>query len=181
MPVGDPAATRQLPFGSCCQRWRASWWPLRKQVKSVRSISGNDVSICSSGRDAYTSFYCSCLIGWGRQERRMRAVRVAGSSTLSGWVYTALCLAWRSASSLNGKQLWPGSHTIGIDFDIVGITAASCSSMTDILTELVLLTAFTIDLQSQMMIAEAHDEMEDSHWMDFLGRLSLPRRSYYGR
>ena len=37
--------------------------------------------------------------------------------------------------------------------------------MTDKLTELALLTACTNDFQSQMMVAEANDEMEDSHWM----------------
>ena len=43
-----------------------------------------DVFICSLGRDVYTSFSRSCLMGGGRQERRMRALRVAGSSALSG-------------------------------------------------------------------------------------------------
>ena len=46
--------------------------------------------------------------------------------------------------------------------------AEACSWMTDESAELALLTAWTSDLQSQMMIAEAHNEMEDSHWMAFL-------------
>ena len=37
--------------------------------------------------------------------------------------------------------------------------------MTDESAELALLTAWTSDLQSQMMIAESHNEMEDSPWM----------------
>ena len=40
--------------------------------------------------------------------------------------------------------------------------------MTDVSAELALLTALFSDLQSQMMIAEAHDELEDSLWMAFL-------------
>ena len=37
--------------------------------------------------------------------------------------------------------------------------------MTDESAELALLMAWTSDLHLQMMIAEAHDEMEDSHWL----------------
>ena len=37
--------------------------------------------------------------------------------------------------------------------------------MTDESAELALLTTWTSGLQPQMMIAEAHDEMEDSHRM----------------
>ena len=37
--------------------------------------------------------------------------------------------------------------------------------MADRSTDLVLPAACNSDLQSQMMLAEAHDEMEDSHWM----------------
>ena len=37
--------------------------------------------------------------------------------------------------------------------------------MADDFAELALLTAWTSDLQSQMMIAEAHDEMENIHWI----------------
>ena len=45
-------------------------------------------------------------------------------------------------------------------------TAAEvCSWMTDESAELALQTALTGDLQSQMMIAEAHDEMDVSQWM----------------
>ena len=48
----------------------------------------------------------------------------------------------------------------------MAITAvAACSWMTDESAELALLTAWTNDLQSHMMIAQAHDEMEDSHLM----------------
>ena len=52
--------------------------------------------------------------------------------------------------------------------------------MSDQLTELALLTAGTSDSQSQMMVAEVHDEMEDSYWMASL-RASLSGNSYPGR
>ena len=54
---------------------------------------------------------------------------------------------------------------IWIDFNMASTAAEACSWMTDESAELTLLMAWTSDLQSQMMIAEAHDEMEDSHWM----------------
>ena len=39
--------------------------------------------------------------------------------------------------------------------------------MTDDSADLALLTAWSNDLQSQMMIAEAHDDKEDRHWMAY--------------
>ena len=68
-------------------------------------------------------------------------------------------------NSLSDRPQWPGVHTISIDFDMASTAAETCSWMTDESAELVLLTTWTSDLQSQMMIAEAHDEMEDGHWM----------------
>ena len=52
--------------------------------------------------------------------------------------------------------------------------------MTDESAELSLLTARTSELHSQMMIDEAHDEIENSHWMAslrlaFSARKELPR------
>ena len=52
-----------------------------------------------------------------------------------------------------------------IDFDMASTAAEACSWMTDESAELALLTAWASGLQSQMMIVEAHDEMEDSHLM----------------
>ena len=46
--------------------------------------------------------------------------------------------------------------------------AESYIFMTHASAELALLSAWISDLQSQMIIAEAHDEMGDGHWMDFL-------------
>ena len=54
---------------------------------------------------------------------------------------------------------------IRIDFDMASTAAEACSRMTDESAESALLTGWTSDLQSQMMIAEAHYEMEDIHWM----------------
>ena len=48
-----------------------------------------------------------------------------------------------------------GGHTIRIDFDIARTAAEACSWMTDESAELALLTAWTCDLRSQMIIAEA--------------------------
>ena len=106
------------------------------------------------------------LDGSGRLGRRMRALHVAASSVLSGSVSMATSLTWWSASSFQGWPQWPGVHTIWMDFPI-GSTAAY-SWMTVESAELMLLTAWTSDLLSQMMIAEAHYEMEDCHWMGFL-------------
>ena len=50
---------------------------------------------------------------------------------------------------------------IRIDFIMASTAAEACSWMTDESAELALLTTWTCDLQSQMMMAEAHDEMED--------------------
>ena len=108
----------------------------------------------------------SMLDGRGRQERRMRAICVAALSALSGCVSAAPSLARWSASLLPGRSQWPGGNTIRMDFDIA--STAACSRMSDESAELALLTAWATDLQSQMMIAEAHGEMEDSHWMTSL-------------
>ena len=54
---------------------------------------------------------------------------------------------------------------IGIDFDMVSTATEACCWMTDESAEVALLTAWASDLQSQMMIDEAHDEIEDGHWM----------------
>ena len=70
----------------------------------VRSVLAKDVPISSSGRDVYTSFSCSCWMGGGRQERRMRALRVTGSSVLSGLVFAAPSLASWSAKSLSDSN-----------------------------------------------------------------------------
>ena len=48
----------------------------------------------------------------------MRALRVAASSALSGWVSVTPSLAWWSVGSLPGKLQWPGDHAIRKDFDI---------------------------------------------------------------
>ena len=54
---------------------------------------------------------------------------------------------------------------IRIDLDMTSTAAEASSWMTDESAEFALLASWTSDLQSQMMIAEAHDEMEDSYWM----------------
>ena len=52
--------------------------------------------------------------------------------------------------------------------------------MTNKSAELALLTALTSDLKSQMMIAKANDEIEDSHWTASLRQPSLSGRIYNG-
>ena len=52
---------------------------------------------------------------------------------------------------------------IRIDFDMASAAAEACSWIMDESAELALLTALASDLQSQMMMAEAHDELVDSH------------------
>ena len=66
----QPASTATTR--KCCQRRIAGWWPMGWRAKSVRSVLEKDISTSSSGRDICTSFSCSCWIGSGRQEQRMR-------------------------------------------------------------------------------------------------------------
>ena len=141
-----------------CQRARPQW----KRARSASSIKKRDVLACSSGRGAYPFFSHLC---WMRYERRMRALRVAASSVLSGWVTAAPSVARWSTSSLPGRPQWPEDYTIRIDFDMTSTVAAACSWMTDKSAELALLIDWTIDLQLQIMAAETDNEMEDSNWM----------------
>ena len=139
------------------QRRRAGWCPLRKRAKSVSSLLTKDASIYSSGRDGYISFSRSCWVGGWRQERRKRVLCVARSSALSGWVTAAPSLAWWSAISLPVWPQWPGAQTIRIDFDMASTAAEACSWMIDESAELALLTTWTCDLQSHMMITDTND------------------------
>ena len=80
---------------------------------------------------------------------------------------TAPGLAWWSANLLPDRPQCHGANEIRIDFDMASTAAEACSLMSDESAESALLTALTSDLQSQMMITVAHDEMNDSHWMVF--------------
>ena len=52
---------------------------------------------------------------------------------------------------------------IRIDIDMARTAAEACGWMSDVSAKIASLMACTSDLQSQLMIAEAHDDMEDSH------------------
>ena len=78
------------------------------------------------------------LDGMGRQERRMRALHVAGSNTLSGRVSVATSLAWWSDNSLPDRPQLPGARTIRIDFDMASTVVEACCWMTDESAELAL-------------------------------------------
>ena len=79
--VGDPAAKRQLPFGSAAR--------VKEQGDDH---SGSEPNRCvpswqrtfRSAHQRETLPKSIVLDGMGRQERRMRALRVAASSALSG-------------------------------------------------------------------------------------------------
>ena len=75
-----------------------------KRAKSVHSIMLKDVLVWSSGRDVHTSFSRSWWMGGGRQVRRMRTLRVAGSIALSGWDSVAPSIAWWSVISLPDRH-----------------------------------------------------------------------------
>ena len=70
-------------------------------------------------------------MGEGRQERRIRAFCVAGSSALSGCVSAVPSLAWWSANSLPDRPQYPGAHTIKADIDMASTADEACSRLTD--------------------------------------------------
>ena len=162
-PLNRQTASTEMPSKCCLRRW-AGWREERKRAMLVRSVMARDVSICSPSRDVHTSYCRSCWMG-GRQEQRMWALRVAVSRAVSFGDSAAPSFAWWSANSLTDRSQWPGDLTIRINFDFASTAADACSLMTDESAELALLTDWTSDLQSLMIIAEAHDEMDDGHWM----------------
>ena len=75
----------------------------------MRSVLAKDVSISSSG-SGVPLLIPLVFDGSGRQERRMRALRVTGSSALSGLVFAAPSLACWSAKSLSERSVSRSLH-----------------------------------------------------------------------